>query len=152
MADRRVRVPKDKEALIAKLTRSDDSANGVFQTKADLLTFAAVLAYSKKKTGIPFETTSEPIRQEVFQRSGYDTVINLLALATSRDPRCLANDDEAEELRVTIFEEYANAGLEFLRHELQGVDDPLDHLLLLIDQERRQDTEYRAFDLTDFLT
>lgn len=150
MADRRVRVPKDKETLIVKLTRTDDANGGAFQTRADLMTFAAVLGYSEG-TKVPFGDWLEPIRQEVFARSGHDTVINLLALATTHDPKCLAHNDEAEDLRISIFEEYANGGLEFLRSELQGIDDPLEHLLLLIDQQRKNDKKPGEFDLSDFL-
>lgn len=153
MADRRVRLPKDKEQLIAKLTSGESSNSGVFQTRADLLTFAAVVGFSKGSQ-IPFEPSSamDPIRQEVFARSGHDTIINLLAIATTKDPKCLAHNETAEELRITTFEQYANGGLEFLRFELQGVDDPLDHLLLLIDHQRKNEKGQEEFDLSSFLT
>lgn len=150
MADRRVRVPKDKEAIIVKLTRNDDSNGGAFLTRADLMTFAAVIGYNKGSR-VPLTDWLEPIRQEVFARSGHDTVINLLALATTRDPKSLASNDEAEDLRISIFEEYANGGLESLRNELQGVDDPMEHLLLLIDQQRKNEKGPGEFDLSDFL-
>jgi dnd system-associated protein 4 len=151
VADRRVRLPKDKEQLIAKLTGGEGSTAAVFETRADLLTFAAVVGFNKGSQ-IPFEPSSlDPIRQEVFARSGHDTIINLLALATTRDPKCLAHNEAAEELRITTFEQYANGGLEFLRYELQGVDDPFDHLLLLIDHQRKSDQGNGEFDLTTFL-
>ncbi len=150
MADRRIRVPKDKEALIVKLTKSDDGTGGIFQTRAHLMTFAAVYGFNKGAR-VPFPDSLEPIRQEVFARQGHDTIINLLALAATEDPKCLAQTDEAENLRATVFEEYANGGLDRLRSELHGVDDPLEHLLLLIQQERRGTESSEEFDLTKFL-
>ena len=150
MADRRIRVPKDKEALIVKLTKTDDSSGGIFQTRAHLMTFAAVYGFSRGPR-IRFNDSLEPIRHEVFARQGHDTIINLLALAATEDPKCLAQNDEAENLRATIFEEYANAGLDHLRTELHGVDDPLEHLLLLIQQQRQGNGGKEEFDLTKFL-
>ncbi len=38
-------------------------------------------------------------------------------------------------MRAYIFESYANGGLEFLQQQLHGKTDPLDHLLLVINQE-----------------
>lgn len=152
MSDRRIKPPKDKEALILKLAKGDEpSSEGIFQTRAHLLTFAAAYGFSKNRR-LPFTESLDGIRSEVFDRNGYDTVINLLALATTTDPRCLAATDEAEEERIAIFEEFANGGLEELRTELQGVDDPLEHLLLVIQQQEEDEKEPVAdFDLSRFL-
>lgn len=150
MADRRIRLPKDKESLIVKLTRSDDPSTGIFQTRAHLTTFAAVFGFSKGRR-ISFNDFLEPIRLEVFERQGYDTIINLLALAETKDPRCLAQNDEAENLRATIFEEYANGGLDILQRELHGVDDPLHHLLLMIQAEHQKEDSSDQFDLFAFV-
>jgi len=64
-------------------------------------------------------------------------VFDILALAETNEPSILTNTDEAWERRNMIFEEYANGGLEILRAELQGVADPLETLLLLMQQEIR---------------
>lgn len=145
MADRRIRLPKDKEAFIANLTEGKSS--GPFLTRASLMTFAACYGFAKGAR-IPFTETLEPIRQEVFERLGHDTVINLLSLAATGDPKVLAQNEKAEEVRAAIFEEYANGGLERLRTELHGVDDPFQHLLLLIDQERQKVEDDQELDLT----
>lgn len=152
MADRRIRPPKDKEALIVRLTKTDDaSSEGIFQTRAHLMTFAAIYGFSKQRR-IPFADSLEPIRHDVFARHGHDTIINLLALAETEDPRCLAQNDEAEHVRATIFEEYANGGLDQLRGELQGVDLPLEHLMLMIQQEQKPEGDPGEFDLSRFLS
>jgi dnd system-associated protein 4 len=151
MTDRRVRIPADKEDILQLLVKSE-SSSGPFNLRADVLTFAAVLGLKNDKR-IPFTESREPIRQDVFNRQGHDTVINLVAVAASKDPKVLASDDAAEDIRITIFEEYANGGLDFLRGELRGAVDPLEHLLLLINQERRQDIDREdgEFGLSRFL-
>lgn len=153
MADRRIRIPKDKSDIIKRLVRGE-SSDGPFRTKADLMTFAASLGFSKNNK-IPFsDTQDDPIRQDVFNRQGYDTIINLVALADSKNPQVLMKTDEAENEKITIFEEYANGGLSILRNEIQGTPNPISQILLLINQEREQqdkDGETNEFDLTRFL-
>lgn len=146
----RIRVPKDKKPLIDKLVRGDDS-RPPFRTQADLLNFAAALAFSRGGNPRPFSESLEPIRQEVFDRQGYDTSINLLALAMTDDIKILATTDEAEEIRTQCFEELANAGLEILQTELEGVVDPLEHLLLLVGRQRPNESPEEAFDLSKFI-
>lgn len=146
----RIRVPKDKKALIDKLVRGDDSLPP-FRTQADLLNFTAALAYSRGGNTQPFNESMEPIRQEVFDRQGYDTSINLIALAMTQDIKVLVATDEAEEMRIQYFEELANAGLEILQNELEGVVDPLEHLLLLIGRQRPNENREEEFDLSRFI-
>jgi dnd system-associated protein 4 len=117
-----------------------------------VISFAAMYGFRRKRK-VEFSNSLEPIRQDVFEKSGQDQLINLLALAETKDPHSLAQTEEAVKQRITIFEEYANGGLELLRQELHGHDDPLDRLLLLIEQERgsgvrEQQDEY---DLSEFL-
>lgn len=147
----RIRVPKDKKPLIDKLVRGDDNLPP-FRTQADLLNFAAALAFSRGADTRPFnEATQDRIRQEVFDRQGYDTSINLLALAMTEDIKVLVATDEAEEMRNQYFEELANAGLEILQNELEGVVDPLEHLLLLVGRHRTNENQEEEFDLSRFI-
>lgn len=146
----RIRAPKDKKALIDKLVRGDDS-QPPFRTQADLLNFAAALAFSRGGILQPFSESLEPIRQEVFERHGYDTAINLEALAMTEDIKVLVATDEAEEIRNRCFEELANAGLEIIQNELEGVVDPLEHLLLLVGRHRPSDNSEEEFDLSRFI-
>lgn len=137
MGDRRIRVPKDKEKIVNLLYKRE-SKTGVFNLKAEIITFAAALGYSKNRR-IPFDDSSEQIRQDVFENNGYDIVINLIAIADSRDPIILRSSDFDENRRITIFEEYANGGLQILEEELLGKGNPLEHLLLMINKERYAD-------------
>ncbi|NLG32054.1 MAG: DNA phosphorothioation-associated protein 4 [Syntrophomonadaceae bacterium] len=147
----RIRAPKDKKALIDKLVRGDDN-HPPFRTQADLLNFAAALAFSRGGVVQPFtESLDNPIRQEVFERQGYDTAINLVALAMTEDIKILVATDEAEATRIQYFEELANAGLEILQNELEGVVDPLEHLLLLVGRQRQDENGEEEFDLSRFI-
>jgi len=138
MADRRIHIASDKADFIKELL-IDDSDKGLFKLKADVLSFAAVLGANKgRKSPLRETTKEEPIRQEVFNRQGYDTVINLLAVFNTNDPKVLADSDEMEDKRATIFEEYANGGLEFLSDELRGSQNYLDNILLMITEHRRK--------------
>lgn len=146
----RIRIPKDKKNLIDKLVRGEDNLPP-FRLLADLLNFAATLAFKQGAARLPFTESLEPIRQEVFSRQGYDITINLIALASTKDLKILAQNDDADNIRTQIFEEYANAGLEILQSELVGVVDPLEHLLLLIGRQRSPETKVEEFDLSRFI-
>jgi len=65
----------------------------------------------------------------------------------------LADSEEAEESRIKIFEEYANAGLEIIDNELKGSVDHLERILLFLSSERaemrKQDDN---FDLSNLLS
>jgi dnd system-associated protein 4 len=150
--DNRIRVPEDKADIIDRLLRSDSNPKGVFRLKAEVIVFAAAFGYRHNKS-MAFTSSSEPIRIEVFERNGLDRIIPLLTIAETRDPHSLSDGDEATSRKVKLFEEYANGGLELLRNELHGIDDPLDRLLLLLQAERGkgEHTEDEEFDLTRFL-
>jgi len=145
MIERRIRVPKDKEDLVTRLTKSDDYPNGPFEQRSDVLTFAAAYGH-RHDLYKPFSDTSTQIsiRPGVFERRGQDFVFYLLALAKTRDPRVLSDTDEAIDRRAIIFEAYANGGLEALRPELHGLDDPLGRLILLVGEQRSPETERPA--------
>lgn len=139
MIDRRIRVAPDKVDLINRLRYSEDNKNGIFKQYSDIISFCAALGYKFKRYS-PFSENSgiDPIRQDVFVRSGQDKLFYLLAYARTGDPECLTNNDEAEKARIEIFEAYANGGLDILRERLHGREDPLDYLLLMIGQEKEK--------------
>ena len=109
MIERRIRYPQDKTAVI-KLLVGDDNNKGPFNRIADVLVFAAALGQSRNKRVKLGNVQAEPIRQEVFDRQGYDTMMNLLALHADGRLDVLADSDEMVELRAGVFEEYANGG------------------------------------------
>ncbi|MEH2102554.1 MAG: DNA phosphorothioation-associated protein 4 [Nostoc sp.] len=152
MADKRIRISKDKATLLESLV---EEATSPFDTYADVMVFAASLG-AKRKKSVPLEEFAkkpEPIRQSIFINRGYDTVINLLAISHTRDPKILASDEDSENEKLKIFEEYANGGLEILKDKLQGSVDYLETILLLLASERNSSQiKDGEFDLSDLLS
>jgi dnd system-associated protein 4 len=105
---RRVRRPKDQEAIMVRLAQGSDS---VFATFVDLLCFAACLGYSRGLS-LPFDNSLEPVPWHIFENSGKDSVVNLIAAVSSEDFGIVGADRFDEKLRV--FEQYANGGLQVL--------------------------------------
>jgi dnd system-associated protein 4 len=138
MADARVKIAKDKAELVKALKDGSDM-NGPFQTYADVVAFAAALGAKRGKRVTVTEVSSnpDPIPQEHFISRKYETLINLISVADTQDPKTLANDEYLEESRITIFEEYANAGLEIMESNLSGSIDYLDHLALILRGETK---------------
>ncbi|KZL49703.1 MULTISPECIES: DNA phosphorothioation-associated protein 4 [Nostocales] len=151
----RIRVAKDKAQLVKDLTTSD-GGTGPFQTFADVIVFAAALG-AKHKKRVPLVEISKrepsPIPQEQFIVRGYDTVVNLLSITETKDIKILSfNEDNHNEKRNYIFEEYANGGLEILQQELRGAVDYSERLLLVLSSQRFQnDYEEEEFDLRKFI-
>lgn len=148
--DRRIRVPAKHEDLLAKLVRSEDSPCGVFSTRADALTFAAALGYSRGVKS-PLGDTSEPIRMEIFERRGHDIVFYLLAVDALGTLEALSSSKEWVDKRACVFEQFADGGLNLLADELRGVDDVIGKILLLVDDHRPGQEREEEFDLTRFL-
>ncbi|MEH2122701.1 DNA phosphorothioation-associated protein 4 [Nostoc sp.] len=152
----RIRVAKDKAELVKDLT-SSDGGTGPFQTFADVIVFAAALGAKHKKRvalGEISKREPSPIPQEQFIVRGYNTVINLIAIAETQDIKVLSlQEGNNNEKRNYIFEEYANGGLEILQSEIRGAVDYSERILLILSHERFQDnSEEEDFDLSKFLS
>jgi dnd system-associated protein 4 len=151
MLERRISYAKDKADIIKRLKAGDDST-GPFGLIADVLVFAAAFGV-KRKRRISLSDTEEPIRQSVFDRQGYDTMMNLIALHADPRPDSLADSDEAIEARARAFEEFANGGLAILQEELRGAVDVLETLVLLINGEReKRNTDTDVFELSKLIS
>ncbi len=130
MAERRIRVPADKVDFIESMLKT---AKGPFELKAQVLSFAA--SYGAKygeRLSITKASSGESIRYGVFAGEKLDTLINLLAITHMGDPNVLARSEEMEDLRATIFEEFANSGLSLLEEKLKGEVKYTPALLLML--------------------
>ncbi len=141
MADIRIKVAKDKAKLV-KALRAGDGSTGPFQTFYEVLAFAAALGIQKGRF-VPFEEKDasreiDPIRQEQFASKGYDRIIDLISLVHERNPKNLVDNAEYEAKRISIFEAYANGGLEILEDIVQGSSDVSQQILLLITSAKNQ--------------
>ncbi len=156
MSATKIRIAKDKADLVKALTLSKETT-GPFQTYADVMVFAAALGAKRKKRSPLGEISKRdplPIGIEIFISRGYDAVIKLLAIAETKNTQILSPTDEnSEEQRIHIFEEYANGGLEILQDELRGTVNYSETLLLLLISEKGKREEIEGeFDLTRFLS
>jgi dnd system-associated protein 4 len=77
----------------------------------------------------------------VFDSRGYDTMMNLIALHADPRAETLADSPEAIEFRAQTFEQFANGGLEILRAETRGARDVLEHVVLMLNAERKASTD-----------
>lgn len=154
MALPRIRVARDKAELVQKLLDTTGTT-GAFSTYADVIAFAASMgAKHQRRSPLTEISQSEPapISLEVFISRGYDRLIKLIAVMSTQDIKILSNENSAEANRVLIFEEYANGGLEKLRHELRGAVDYTERLVLIINSERfSTEANDEEFDLSRFL-
>lgn len=150
----RVRLAKDKAELVRSLVAE---VNGMapFSTYADVLAFAAALGARRQRRSPVVDVAREPtpIAFEIFISRGYDALFKLLAAVETKNASVLSSlDAKAENFRVSLFEEYANGGLEILQGELRGAIDYTEALLLLLSFERNPDErDPEGFDLRRFL-
>jgi len=77
--ERRIAYSKDKADVIRRLQAGEEST-GPFAFIADVLVFAAAVGMRRNRRVPLSEPLAEPIRQSVFDRQGYDTMFNLIAL------------------------------------------------------------------------
>lgn len=69
MAERRIRVPKDKVDFIESLVFKPDEGTGTFESKAQVLAFAAALGvFHGKPLSLKKGHDLNPIRYEIFNR------------------------------------------------------------------------------------
>ena len=129
MLNKTVRRAKDKEDIYKKLTNDSE---GPFITLRDVFITAACLGFlSNKKEKI--EAVGETFKLQVFEEKNYQTIINLIALLDTNDINVLSNNEEAWNKKITIIEEYANAGIKILEQKLLLTPgDPLNNYIDLI--------------------
>ena len=128
---RRVRRPKDKEELFESLVQVD----GIFDSYAHLMTFAASLGYARSRKE-QFEHSAEPINWEVFLNAGHESFVNAIAAVTTGDLEILSYDRLPD--RLAVFEQYANGGLIELEKELRSDRKPLDRIRELMTEAQVQ--------------
>lgn len=131
---RRINYAKSHEVLLNQLVRSIDSS-GPFETKAKCLiyaaSFGASFGFDQGRKPLP-EKKGESIRYDVFQNQDFEDLICSLAVFATKDIKILEDNEDTANERVTIFEEFANCGLERLEAELKGEANKTDGIALLL--------------------
>ena len=112
----RSRIHEDTVQRLAML-KLPGADRTLFPTIRELLCFAALLGYSEGRR-IPLDRTVglEDVSYQQFERGDAEDLIYLIALAETKDPDVLRDGEESR--CAEIFEEYANGGLQILRHAL----------------------------------
>jgi dnd system-associated protein 4 len=136
--ERRIAPPGAAElvALMEKLTQAlpgSGRTEGIFKSKQKVLMFAAALGLKKGERRV-LEKRSEPIRYAIFQGALDDIFISALAIAATGDLKVLSAERLDE--RITIFEEYAHAGLVELHTLLSKPGDDLEYVLQTVMDSR----------------
>jgi len=128
---RRVRRARDKETAIEKLAKKGDS---VFSDIWKLLVFSCALGLcQKRRVAVTDFDAGRSIDFSYFSGTpAWPGVIHLIGLVESTDPQILNPDQDKMDLRIQLFEEYANGGLEILQEEMESRDYTLDSLLALL--------------------
>lgn len=135
----RVRRPAEFDDMLNEFRET-----GVFPTFKDAMVFAAALGY-RRGNRQEFKKSSEPIDLDVFRGDFDRTIMSILAIEESDDPRMIAPSNEAA--RVLCFEEYANGGLEIMKREIwDGKQDWREGLLSLVQREEEEHT--MLYDIT----
>lgn len=140
---RRVEYAKQHEDFVRNLVRAEDTT-GPFENKARCLTYAAAFgaSYGRVEGRLPLpekkSERAEPIRYDVFHSSGFEDLICGLAVFSTGDLKILENSETAADDRVTIFEEFANRGLEKLKIELTGETNLTEGLMLILKKQKTE--------------
>jgi len=124
---RRARRARDQDHVYRSLT---DGEHAVFETMKDAFVVAACLGYEMGNRK-PLESSGGQIPWSVFREQDR-SILELIALAETEDMTILG--DAAFDERLTIAEEYANAGIEVLERKL--LQDPGNSLTEFINMIR----------------
>jgi dnd system-associated protein 4 len=93
-------------------------ATAPFRTMAQLASFCAMYAFNKSiKVSSSKITSGQEIRDTVLDDVEYRNQIDMLAIAHTKQPEILLDDEETKNKRYKIFEDYVNAGLELLKEK-----------------------------------
>ncbi|MEV4568505.1 DNA phosphorothioation-associated protein 4 [Nonomuraea sp. NPDC049419] len=140
-SEQRVRRPKGHESLIQQLSKDGD---GPFTSMAATLLFAASVGYAHERRE-QFSETGEPIRYEVFRRSPTaEAFIDSLGVLEHPGDASILSEERLGE-RVTIFEEYANGGLNYIQGEINASKSRV--MDVLLEMVRRADRDQRSVGL-----
>jgi dnd system-associated protein 4 len=134
---KRIQRANDKEEIIKSLL-SDQV--GVFKEIWKLLLFAAQVGMrNDKRLPLKGVDAGKGVDQSTFGNCpAWPGLLYLMALAETQNSNCLSGSAEAEDDRVSVFQEYANGGLEITREFFSGRPLDLDGLLAFIETQREE--------------
>ncbi|MDW8802466.1 DNA phosphorothioation-associated protein 4 [Clostridium sp. A1-XYC3] len=145
---RRIFRDEKYENIYQKLCEGEDA---IFNQLKDVFLMAACIGY---KVGIRTKLTKrgKDFPWSVFNGDTDESIINAIALAESNDVKILIDEQEqGHDDRVTIIEEYANTGIEYLKVEvLDRGGHPVENLLTYINSQQNKG-EDDIYNLDNFM-
>lgn len=137
----------DKEDII-KLLMADQV--GVFKEIWKLLLFTAQIGLRNgRREPLNSVDSGKGIDQSTFGNCpAWPGLIYLMALAETESTICMSNAPEAEDIRISVFQEYANGGLSILQDFFIGRPLDLDGLLAFIETQREESVGQPDLELT----
>jgi len=134
---KRIQRASDKEEIIKELL---SEKVGVFKEIWKLLLFAAQVGV-KNNNRLPLKAADpgKGIDQTTFGNCpAWPGVLYLMTLAETQKSESLSGSQDAEDERVSVFQEYANGGLAILQDFFAGRPIDLDGLLAFIETQREE--------------
>jgi dnd system-associated protein 4 len=131
---RRINRAADKDTVIEALTSGEKP---IFSPTWRIFLFAAVLGFKHgRREKLNKSDQGKAIRSELFKADPcFDGVVNLMTLLEEQDEKILVSNEENENNKTVIFEEYANGGLSILSEKLETSSFSLDSMISFIAEE-----------------
>jgi len=131
---------EQKRAKFLKSLRHGEDVSSIFPSYASAIAFAAVIGF-KYNRRLKIEEVSrldpDPIPQDQF--GDKLRLFDLIAVLETQDANTLSMEEAMQNHRATIFQEYANGGLDILQERLQGSgENRLNQITLLLQLERQE--------------
>lgn len=144
---KRIQRASDKEEIIKSLM-SDQV--GVFKEIWKLLLFAAQVGVKNNaRTPLKAADPGKGIDQTTFGNCpAWPGVLYLMTLAETQKSESLSGSQDAEDERVSVFQEYANGGLKILQDFFAGRPIDLDGLLAFIETQNEGNSVGLDLELT----
>jgi len=134
---KRIQRANDKEEIIKSLMSEQV---GVFKEIWRLLLFVAQVGMrNDKRMPLKAVDAGKGIDQSTFGNCpAWPGVLYLMSLVETKNSGCLSGTADAEDDRVSVFQEYANGGLDILGNFFSGRPLDLDGLLAFIETQREE--------------
>lgn len=144
---KRVHRASDKEEIIKALTSEQV---GVFREIWKLMLFAAQVGVAhRRRAPLIAVDTGKGIDQGTFGNCpSWPGVAYLMSLVETEKSESLSGTSDAEDNRISIFQEYANGGLDILQEFFKERPIDLDGLLAFIESQSQKATDKPDLDLT----
>lgn len=144
---KRIQRANDKEEII-KLLITDQL--GVFKEIWKLLLFAAQVGVRNgRREPLGSVDSGKGIDQTTFGNCpAWPGLMYLMALTETESTICMSGAPEAEDIRISVFQEYANGGLSILQDFFASRPADLDGLLAFIESQREEAAGQPDLELT----